>query len=78
MSMYSLGGPDLANFTTQLKQFQTCQTHLEPKEYFYFQTRMTFCEKCLEDKNINQDDCTNARAFCAAMMHRFTTLMDNV
>ena len=77
--MYSLGGPDLANFAskTNEKKFQMCQTHLHPKEYFFYPTRMTLCGECLIEKSINQNDCTDARKFCQAMMHRFTTLLDN-
>ena len=47
------------------------------KEHFYFPTRMTFCTQCLAEKNISRADCADTRKFCSAMMHRFTTLLDN-
>ena len=77
MSMYSLGGPSLENFHTQEKQFQMCQDYQQPKEYFYFPTRMTYCSQMLAEKGIDVAKCISARGFCQAMMHRFSTLLDN-
>ena len=75
--MYSLGGPSLENFRVSEKQFQMCQDHQSGKEHFYYPTRMTFCSQCLADKQIDKKDCIGSRQFCQAMMHRFTTLLDN-
>ena len=77
MSMYSPGGPQLSTFSTAEKHYAKCVTHSMNKEHFYFKTRMTYCSSCLIEKQIKRGDCMDSRKFCAAMMHRFTTLMDN-
>ena len=46
--------------------------------YFHFDSLSTLCVFCLDEKNINFNDCLDARAFCHFQMKRYLSLLDSV
>jgi len=65
----SSGDPDLASMSNTTKQLTMCGDHPSmPKEWFHPQSRQTHCAQCLVDKQIDKQDCMEARTYCTKMM----------
>ena len=69
VDMYSSSGdPDLASLSGTTKQIQMDAHYNAPKEWFHPETRQTLCSQALVDKQIDRQDCIQARDYCQKIM----------
>ena len=64
----SAGDPDLAAMSGNVKQVIMDDKYGQPKSFFHVTTRQQMCQAELAERQIDEQECVEARDFCQKMM----------